>query len=199
MGRGGSLGAVYVHTYMMMTRTQALRLSAYFKAALPEYHAKYQKAFEAGVWLKADPGPWLGRAVVYKLQVSPHVDGLDDGPTAAFPTGYFEGGEAYFPDLRLKLWYRPRDILIFFSGHLFHAVGEWKPTVAPRSEDGQTPGRVGHVFFFPRFSMETLHDKPADWMVRTTGGVYPDPMKIDTEKSKAAQEEKRASKRANLG
>ncbi|KAJ7712559.1 hypothetical protein B0H14DRAFT_2645197 [Mycena olivaceomarginata] len=89
--------------YYRATREVAIYLSCMFEVAYPEYHAKYTKAFKAGVWEPADPGPWIGRAIVYKLQVSEHVDGLDDGPTASFCVGDFEGGPMYLPDIGMKL------------------------------------------------------------------------------------------------
>lgn len=91
-----------VNWYFQVTREIADLLSAYFKKAFPEYHKKYSGAFKAGCWSLADPGPWLGRALVYKLQVLPHVDSLDDGPTACFPAGYFTGGAMHLSDLGLK-------------------------------------------------------------------------------------------------
>ncbi|KAJ8508340.1 hypothetical protein ONZ45_g9369 [Pleurotus djamor] len=144
--------------------------------AFPEYYAAYQAAFDAGVWMRADPGPWIGRAIVYKLQVLPHVDGKDNGPTACFPTGSFSGGEAYFPDLGIKLAYRPRDIIIFFSGFLWHSVGFWKAEASPREKDDLAPGRVGHVHFFHDSTFQLLKDKPPGWIVHTAGGkrfVFP--------------------------
>ncbi len=87
LGRGPAKGALQVKHYLTLTRSQALRLATYFNATFPLVYAKYQQAFDAGVWLKVDPGPWIGRAIVYKLQVYVHVDGLDDGPTTTFPTG----------------------------------------------------------------------------------------------------------------
>ena len=77
-------------------------LDAYFAIAFPEEHAKYREAFAAGVWLREDSGPWLGRAIVYKLQVKPHQDALDGGPTAIFNVGQYKGGELYIPCLGLK-------------------------------------------------------------------------------------------------
>ncbi|KAK6984723.1 hypothetical protein R3P38DRAFT_3375015 [Favolaschia claudopus] len=74
------------------TQEVAIYLSCMFEVASPEYYLKYSAAFKAGVC----PGPWIGRAIVYKLQVMEHVDGLDDGPTASFCVGDFEGGEMYF-------------------------------------------------------------------------------------------------------
>lgn len=99
-----SKGNQAVAWYQLGTRDLAAFLSALFKASFPEYHERYKAAFAAGVWVAEDPGPWLGRAVVYKLQVDLHRDGLDDGPTASFPMGFFEGGELLLPDLGAKLW-----------------------------------------------------------------------------------------------
>lgn len=94
-----------VKWYFRATRAMALRLAVLFKRAWPAYYEKYRKAFDAGVWETSDPGPFLGRAIVWKLQVLPHRDGLDAGPAACFPVGCFAGGELYFPDLGLKLRY----------------------------------------------------------------------------------------------
>jgi hypothetical protein len=98
----GSSAAMAVQWYFEATREIADLLSAYFKKAFPEYHKKYSEAFEAGRWSQVDPGPWLGRALVYKLQVLPHVDGLDNGPMACFSVGYFTGGDMHLSDLGLK-------------------------------------------------------------------------------------------------
>ncbi|KAK7012364.1 hypothetical protein R3P38DRAFT_2550174 [Favolaschia claudopus] len=89
----------------------------------------------------ADPGPWIGRAIVYKLEVLEHVDGLDDGPTASFCVGDFAGGELYLSDIDVKLSYRQGDIIIFMSGLLYHTVGTWK-SGSHISSNGITPGRV---------------------------------------------------------
>ncbi len=92
-----------VRHYLEGTQNLALILAEAFRVAFPDYYSKYQKAFDAGVWYDEDPGPWLGRAIVWKLQVRPHVDGLDDGPTAAFNCGSYDDGPMYLPDLGLKL------------------------------------------------------------------------------------------------
>jgi hypothetical protein len=78
-------------------------LSTCFKVAYPDYFSTYSDAFKAGVWIDSDPGPWIGRVIVWKLQVLTHQDGLDDGPTAIFNCGRYRGGELYLPDLGLKL------------------------------------------------------------------------------------------------
>lgn|ERR1700753_2470606 len=96
-------GAMAVNSYFRITQRVSAQLAAMFKAAFPEYYDKYKKAFEAGVWLKEDNGPWLGRVVVWKLQVGPHRDALDEGPAICFPCGSYTGGELYLPDLNAKL------------------------------------------------------------------------------------------------
>jgi len=74
-----------------------------FHAASLMYYKKYKKAFVAGCWTVEDKGPWLERAVVWKLQVGLHRDTLDEGPAACFPCGSYEGGQLCLPDLDAKL------------------------------------------------------------------------------------------------
>lgn len=102
MNRTGK-GAMAVKSYFLATQRASAKLAAMFRAAYPEYYEKYRKAFSAGVWIKEDRGPWVGRAIVWKLQVGLHKDGLDEGPALCFPCGDYSGGELYLPDLRAKL------------------------------------------------------------------------------------------------
>jgi hypothetical protein len=92
-----------VGVYFLNTKDIARALAIMFEAAFPEVYAEYKEAFEAGVWLEEDPGPFLARAIVYKLQSKLHKDKWDVGPSACFPVGYFEGGEMLFPQLQTKL------------------------------------------------------------------------------------------------
>jgi hypothetical protein len=92
-----------IRWYYQATELVAKTLAIMFKAIYPDLYDKYTEAFKAGVWEEADPGPWLGRAVVYKLQVTLHNDGKDDGPTASFATGSYAGGHMLLPDLLAKL------------------------------------------------------------------------------------------------
>lgn len=89
--------------YIDATDDVGIFISALFEEFFPEWFALYKQAFEAGVWVLEDRGPFLGRVVVYKLQVNLHVDGQDGGPTISFPAGFFSGGEMYLPDLGAKL------------------------------------------------------------------------------------------------
>ena len=84
-----------------MARTVALA----FRAVFPVWYDTYQKSFDASVWFADDPGPFLGRAVVYKLQGRLHKDKHDVGPSVSFPIGQFTGGEMVFPQLKTKLQY----------------------------------------------------------------------------------------------
>lgn len=63
---------------------------------------QFAKAFRAGVWMTEDEGPWLGRALIYKLQGKLHVDKRDRGPTVTFPCGNYTGGEMIVPQFRGK-------------------------------------------------------------------------------------------------
>ena len=101
-GRSSSNGTEQVKRYLFTSQPLAIYLQEMFRVAFPEYFENYAKAFQAGQWYAEDPGPWLGRAIVWKLQVDTHIDGLDDGPTAIFCCGDFEGGSLYVPDLKFK-------------------------------------------------------------------------------------------------
>lgn len=98
---GNALGAI--NCWYRATRQVSLTLQIMFRVLFPTLYDTFQKAFDAGVWLEEDPGPWLGRAIVYKLQGDLHLDGRDCSPTASFPCGYFTGGEMMVPQLGAKL------------------------------------------------------------------------------------------------
>jgi hypothetical protein len=74
-----------------------------FEATFPDLYKEYKAAFEAGVWVQEDPGPFIGRSIIYKLQSKLHRDKNDVGPSASFPVGYFGGGEMLLPQLKTKL------------------------------------------------------------------------------------------------
>lgn len=90
-------------SYYSLSQSVARTVALAFKAVFPEWYGVYQDAFEAGVWFMEDPGPFLGRAVVYKLQGRLHRDRHDCGPSVSFPVGQFVGGEMIFPQLNVKL------------------------------------------------------------------------------------------------
>ena len=90
-------------SYLYLTQSVARTVALAFKAVFPEWYEMYRDAFDAGVWFADDPGPFLGRAIVYKLQGRLHRDKHDVGPSVSFPVGQFTGGEMVFPQLNVKL------------------------------------------------------------------------------------------------
>jgi hypothetical protein len=92
-----------IASYYSFTADVANAIAIMFKAVFPKVYAEYRQAFDAGVWLQEDPGPFLGRSIVYKLQSKLHNDGNDVGPSASFAVGSFEGGEMLVPQLKTKL------------------------------------------------------------------------------------------------
>jgi len=96
-------GAQAVKKYLTDTERTLARLASMFQAAFPDYYEKYRKAFEAGYWTKEDKGPWIRRAIIWKLQVGLHRDTLVEGPTACFLYRNYEGGQLCLPDLDAKL------------------------------------------------------------------------------------------------
>ncbi|KAG0691446.1 hypothetical protein DFH29DRAFT_787284, partial [Suillus ampliporus] len=155
--------------YMRCTCKLAMALSAMYQAAFQDNHETYCRAFEAGVWLEADPSPWLGRAIVWKLNILPHRDGQDGGPTTIFCMGNYTGGEPYLPDLKIKLWYHPGEVLIFCAGDLYHAIGDWEEE-GGMTDCSITPGCISDVFFTPVHALQALKDKERLWMQKHAGG-----------------------------
>lgn len=83
--------------YYTMTAPVACTLSIMFETVFPDIYAKYREAFEASIWFSEDPGPFLGCAIIYKLQGCLHKDCQDVGPSVWFLAGSFPGGEMLFP------------------------------------------------------------------------------------------------------
>jgi len=92
-----------ITSYYHLTSDVANAIAVMFETAFPEIYKQYRQAFDAGVWITEDPGPFLGRAIIYKLQGKLHKDRKDLGPSACFPVGHFDGGEMLFPHLGIKL------------------------------------------------------------------------------------------------
>lgn len=93
---------IAIRQHFSFTADVAIKLAAMFQVLLPNTYVEYERAFQAGRWVETDPGPWLGRAIVYKLQVSLHHDRNDDGPSACFPCGIYLGGAMQIPQLQAK-------------------------------------------------------------------------------------------------
>ena len=49
-------------------------LGMMFKECFPEDYEKLKPAFNAWQWLPENPGPWIARAVIFKLQGTGHCD-----------------------------------------------------------------------------------------------------------------------------
>lgn len=89
-----------VRSYYEASRSLAAQLSAMVQVLMPKVYKKYKKAFDAGaIYPVTDPGPFLGRAVLWKLQLEPHLDSGDVGPSISFAYGAFSGGHMEIPEL----------------------------------------------------------------------------------------------------
>ena len=51
-------------------------------------------------------------------------------------------------------------------------MSKWTP-LCKKKEDNLTPGRIGHVFFFPEESLKQLQDKEKGWAKKTNYGRAP--------------------------
>jgi hypothetical protein len=90
--------------FTSITKPIAQSIGAMIKVSFPEWYEKYRKVFEAGVWLREDPGPFLRRAIIYKLQRRLHKNANDLGPFASFGVGDYTCGKVLFPQLGAKFW-----------------------------------------------------------------------------------------------
>jgi hypothetical protein len=117
--RSGKAAKAIRH-YYEVTEGLARILASMFKVLFPEVYKRYTTAFEAGVWEKADTGPFLARAIVYKLQVELHQDQYEDGPFVSFPCGDYTGGEIVVPQLGAKLGYVQSVSLTY---HAYFTIG----------------------------------------------------------------------------
>ncbi|KAH9911226.1 uncharacterized protein BXZ73DRAFT_82909 [Epithele typhae] len=104
----------------------AAYFGALFEVFYPDLYQRYQKAFDAGNWIPHDPGPWLGRALVWKLPLDLHFDHGDIGPTLTIPLGFFHNGEMEFPALGAVFQYRAGDIILGWDCKFAHKVRDWK-------------------------------------------------------------------------
>ncbi|TCD65769.1 hypothetical protein EIP91_002208 [Steccherinum ochraceum] len=110
-------------------------------------------------------GIFMNRVTLYKLQTSLHRD-KKDYLCVIFCAGEFIGGEGLFPDLGVKLKYRPGDVIIFYSDALYHAVAPWVATIG-QSVNGIAPGRNSRVFNTHVDTMETLsRPYPDEWICK---------------------------------
>jgi hypothetical protein len=180
-----------IEHYYEASSPVAMMLATYFKKLFPAAYEKSAKAFDAGVWVEGDPGPWLGRALIYKLQGSLHVDDKDEGPTVSFPCGHFSGGEMITPQLDAKFrWlsplffgssltnfsYKAGHICFFESTDVFHCVANFTMPDYYSDRHNTTPGRIGSVFFTPQLSMKHLEGKKKGWASETKYGCHPPPI-----------------------
>ena len=182
-----------IEHYYIASSPVARMLGKYFKKLFPTAYEKSAAAFEAGQWVQGDPGPWLGRAIIYKLQGSFHVDDKDEGPTVSFPCGHFFGGEMIPPQLDVKyrcipplfvfgslltnFSYKAGHICFFESADVFHYVANYTMPDYYSDRHNTTPGRIGSVFFNPQLSMKHLQGKAAKWAEKTKYGRHPSPIR----------------------
>ncbi|KAK7433512.1 hypothetical protein VKT23_015167 [Stygiomarasmius scandens] len=152
-------------------------LGAIFKKEFPEEYPRFLKAHKAARWRKSDPGPYVGKVVIWKLSGSPHIDQGDPCPTATFGLGCFEGGNMEILDIGVKLAYAPGHIVIGWTSFLCHRVTDWTDRLPCGEEKSLmvnnllSPGRVAVVSFFPCNAFDQLEGKPPGWGKRSQWGL----------------------------
>ncbi|KAK1216501.1 hypothetical protein PQX77_020853 [Marasmius sp. AFHP31] len=163
----------------------------------PEYYEESAVACKAAITRNSPVvGPWIGKAIVWKLQGSSHIDDHDIIPTATYPMGVYEGGYMDLIDIDTRLYYRPGDIILGWTEFLFHRVSQWTVPATISLEDqrvmsrwGLTPGRVGIVNFFTDTAYEMLKDKPAHWGPITLWGRIPYPEEVGKKRKRSLDDQ----------
>ncbi|KAK7051512.1 hypothetical protein VNI00_004486 [Paramarasmius palmivorus] len=101
-GSGQAIGATanFYETNNCLERCVEAAMEVFF----PEQHHITSKARDAARVVSQRPGGcYIGRAVVYKLQLFLHCDNGDYQVSASFPAGRFNGGFMIIPQFKAKL------------------------------------------------------------------------------------------------
>lgn len=160
---GGTL--VGFMSFIQNTRQVSAIIASYFEVLYPQEYAVLKPIFDAGKWVQEDKSGFLGRAFVYKLQVSLHNDGKDFPITVTFPSGSYEGGHYLFPQLEVILRYAPGDICFSIAASLYHKLTKWTPPMM-KLGDPTTPGRCSSILFCPQETVRQLQDQAPGWGIR---------------------------------
>lgn len=74
-----------------------------YKLIEAQFHDHMQLSFQAGKLYESAVGPYLARALIYKLQVDAHLDRRDHGLSAMTNSGRYYRGYLYFPQFWMRV------------------------------------------------------------------------------------------------
>lgn len=162
-----------------LTRTIAVTViaSCISQHFFPKNHKRALKRFKAGCYLGDDVGPWLGRALGYKVPTTTHPDEGDSGTTFITAVGSYLEGCLELHNLEVRFTYQPGHMALGEFGNFLHRVSAWQSTKASgwmadaMERHNLTPGRVFLVMFNKSETDERLEGKPAGWGRHTRFGA----------------------------
>ncbi|KAJ3804585.1 hypothetical protein F5876DRAFT_82921 [Lentinula aff. lateritia] len=98
---GGTQGPMAIQHWYKVTLESGNLLSSVFKQEWPDKWEEAMKYFKAGKWQAANPGPWVGKAIVYKLtsSIRPDKEDAEEYHIVTVPVGHFVGGHILFLDI----------------------------------------------------------------------------------------------------
>ncbi|KZT31983.1 hypothetical protein SISSUDRAFT_1067295 [Sistotremastrum suecicum HHB10207 ss-3] len=165
LGNGGAARATITEWYMDSTSFLHKLLGEYIKLTDRPYWKKIHKTYHAGRWVTSDyrHGAFLGRAIVWKLQIEVHRDSQDEA-------GAYCRTGIVFPDLGLIFEYPPGSIIIFRSADLYHGIIPWEPAPQLPNHGSLSSGRYSYVFFNQGRAVQALEGKPQAWGRKTAYG-----------------------------
>ncbi|KAL0579851.1 hypothetical protein V5O48_002160 [Marasmius crinis-equi] len=172
-------------------------IAAAMEVFFPDNYIVARKVREAGRIIPGEGGVYLGRAVVFKLQLLLHRDQNDFGVSTSFPSGYYCGGYLIIPQLKAKFRYAHGDMAMFKASLLLHKITEWKAHSMSK-DDAITPGRVGTVLFNPAASVEYLEGKEWGFASDTVYGKLPSSAPGGTRPTKERMDLRTVTKREAL-
>ncbi|KAF9020256.1 hypothetical protein BDZ89DRAFT_1138765 [Hymenopellis radicata] len=178
---GASSATTHVAQVAFIERTQVVTsiASALYQEFWKKEYTGALKTFKAGRFFSEDRGPWLGRALGYKVPTTTHPDEGDTGPTFLTCAGSFNGGHLQFHELRIQFGYQPGDMTLGYFGRFFHRVSAWSGTKPVENSAAAqamkrynlTPGRMFLVLFNKAETAARLDKKSNDWGRQTCFGL----------------------------
>jgi hypothetical protein len=154
-------------------------MKSMFKTEWPESFERFDHAFKSARLNKLNPGPWHGKAVVWKSDSHVHADTKDseECPTSCVPIGQYTRGEMELFDMKTKIAYESGTVVAGLFTILGHRSKDWAPTPPPTVERGKewqmwglTPGRFTIVSFFHENVLKKLEKRGRGWGQKTLLG-----------------------------
>ncbi|KAJ7788756.1 hypothetical protein B0H14DRAFT_3892267 [Mycena olivaceomarginata] len=145
----GCQAALAVKHYYRATQEVAIISAACSRLRTQSTMPDTRQAFKSWRLETADPGPWIGKAIVYKTsRYRSTLMGWMMTNGFLLRRGTSTGGAMYLPDIGMKVSYQPGDILYSCQDSYTTAVGKWSPS-SRNQPRGNHAGKNQSCILFP--------------------------------------------------